>query len=159
VRPGIPAWLNEGLAVACEGQRWGTTRIKAFDPWFNPRRRNQLAEALQRDELHSLQTLIETHPGKVIQETSRSVSTYYAQVWALVLFLQQGADGKYADGYQRLLDSLDEFDPQQAARAAYIWSDRETMNAGDALFRSFISEDIETVEQEYLAFMRERFLN
>lgn len=158
VQPGIPAWLNEGLAVYCEGQRWGFEGIKEFDPWYNPTRRNQLADAIQRSRLHSLPRLLETHPGEVIHETSQSVSTYYAQVWALMLFLRHGADGKYAEGYQRLLSRLSEVDLQQHARAAQIWSEGRGSSYGEALFRSFISEDVDTVEREYRAFMRERFL-
>jgi len=86
------------------------------------------------------------------------VSTYYAQVWALVLFLEHGADGRYQERFHHLLKSLAEVDPEQAARAAHIASERELFNAGEALFRNYISEDLETVEQEYLAFMHERFL-
>ena len=154
----IPAWLNEGLAVSCEGQRWGSFGVKEFDAGYNPSRANVLAQALLSNRLHSLRTLLETHPGKIIEGSSRSVSVYYAQVWALMLFLQEGADGKYAEGFRRLLDKLGEVDIEQYARAVHIWSERESFNFGEALFRNFISEDVETVENEYFAFMRERFL-
>ncbi len=153
----VPAWLNEGFAVLCEGQRWGAAKVQSFDPWFNPRRRNAVEHAVATNRLHSLRKLLETHPGQVIQETSRAVSTYYAQVWALVLFLREGEDGKYDADFQRLLDKLHEVDLEQYARAAHIWSERGTFNFGEALFRTFISEDLDTVEQEYFEFLRQRF--
>lgn len=155
----IPAWINEGLAVRCEGQRWGNEGVREFDPWYNPMRRNRLAEAIISDELYSLRRLLRTHPGNEIDHTTEKVLTYYAQLWALVLFLEEGADGKYAEGYRRMLDQLDDADVEQYARAAHIWSERGEFNYGEALFRSFISEDLDTVEAEYRAFLRERFIN
>ncbi len=154
----IPAWLNEGLAVCCEGQRWGSQTIKEFDPWYNPMRRNDLTAALAGNRLHALHRLLETDAGRIIEGSNQSVATYYAQVWALMLFLREGANGKYAAGFQRLLSSLDQVDVEQHARASYIWSERPTFNLGEDLFRNFISEDLDTVEREYLAFMRDRFL-
>jgi len=154
----IPAWLNEGLAVASEGQRWGTYTVKEFDVWYNPARRNALAQALLANHLHSLRKLLETNAGEVIEGSTDSVNTYYAQVWALVLFLREGVGGKYAAGYHRMLSKLGEVDVEQYARAAHIWSDRATFNFGEALFRNFITDDLETAETEYFAFMRERFL-
>jgi hypothetical protein len=154
----IPAWLNEGLAVYCEGQRWGASRLERFDPWFNPQRSNELAAALSLNRLHSLATLLQTDAGRMIEGSSRSIATYYAQIWALVLFLREGENGKYAADFRRLLAALGDDDLEQFARASYIWSERATFNFGEALFRSFISEDLETVQKEYYDFMRARFV-
>lgn len=154
----IPAWLNEGLAVYCEGQRWDSHGLKTFDPVYNPSRRNDLATALIGNKVHSLRRLLQTDAGQMIEGSSRSVATYYAQVWGLILFLREGAGGKYAGGFQRLLDKLHELEIEQHARAAHIWSERPSFNFGEDLFRSFVSEDLATVEQEYLAYLRARFL-
>lgn len=154
----LPAWLNEGLAVYVEGQRWTSRGLDRFDPYFNPRRRNTLARATIADRLHPLEKLLRTHAGEVIQETSQSVLTYYAQVWALVLFLQDGADGKYAPGFQRLLDALHDSELSRHARAAHIWSQRPDYSFGEELFRSFISEDLDTIEREYLAFIKDNLI-
>lgn len=154
----LPAWLNEGLAVWCEGQRWGLRGLKAFEPGFNPRRHNDLAQALQTGRLHPLRDLLETHAGEVIDGSSRAVLTYYAQLWALMLFLQEGAEGRYAAGFARLLAAARTGDLEAHARAAHIWSEGAGYNYGEALFRSFISEELDAVEREYRAFMRARFL-
>jgi hypothetical protein len=154
----IPSWLNEGLAVYCEGQRWGTSQLKEFDPWYNPKRRNDLAEAVVAGRLHPLRELLETDAGKIIEGSDQSVGAYYSQVWALMLFLQNGVNGKYAASFQRLLGELGKADLRQYARTAHIWSDRESYNFGEALFRSFISDDLETAEREYVAFIRERLV-
>ena len=153
----IPAWLNEGLAVCCEGQRWGASSLERFDPWFNPQRSNELAAALSLNRLHPLKTLLETDAGRMIEGNSRSIGTYYSEIWALILFLQEGENGKYAADFKRLLAALGDENLEQFARASYIWSESETFNFGEALFRTFISEDLATVEKEYFAFMRTRF--
>lgn len=155
----VPSWLNEGLAVCCEGQRWGMRGVKEFDPWFNPKRRNELIEAIQMERLYTVRELLEMHPGSVLQETSSTISTYYAQVWSFVLFLSHGADGQYAEAFQAMLAKLPEVDFEKSARIAHIWSERGTFNLGEALFRRFISEDLDTIEEQYRAFLRTHFLD
>lgn len=158
VNPNIPAWLNEGLAVICEGQRWTSSGLVGFDPWYNPRRRNTLAEAVFNKRTFPLAQLIETHAGRILNETTSRVGTYYAQLWALLLFLREGEGGKYAAGFQRLLESVGNYDLEQFARVAHIWSEGRRYNYGEHLFRCFITEELDTFEQEYLAFLRERMV-
>ena len=154
----VPAWLNEGLAVLCEGQRWGKVGLKEFDPWHNPSRRNILADALLRDETMPLDELLRINAGHVVGGSTRKIGTYYAQLWALMLFLREGEEGKYAEGFARLLESLGAQDLELFARAAHVTSTRRTYNFGQALFSSFISNDLETVQREYTAFLRQRML-
>lgn len=158
VNRSIPPWLNEGLAVYCEGQRWGDKGVKTFDPWFNPSRRNDLAEALLANRLHPLSELLRTHAGAVLEGSSDGVASYYAQLWALVLFLREGELGKYAGGFRQMLDSLSTADLEQRAKAAFISAPEGEYSFGEGLFRSFITNDLERFEQEYVAFMKDRFL-
>ena len=158
VNPAVPAWLNEGLAVACEGQRWTGRGLKEFDAWYNPVRRNQLGEAMLRNKLFPFRELLATHAGKVVAETSTVVRTYYAQVWSLVLFLREGADGKYAENLSELCAALSSPDLDRLLRSESVWADQE-VSRGEALFRRFISDDLETFEKEYNEFMRERILS
>lgn len=152
----IPAWLNEGLAVVCEGQRWGSQTIDRFDPWYNPTRRNDLADAIAGDRLHPLRKLLSTDAGRIIGGSSRAVGAYYAQLWALILFLREGTGGKYAADFQRLLDSLGRGELEAHARAAHIGSESPEFNFGAEVFRGFISADLDALESEYQAFMRQR---
>jgi len=156
--PRVPAWLNEGLAVLCEGQRWGSTGLAEFDPWYNPQRRNTLAEVLLRDELFSLDELLRINAGHVVGGSSYKISAYYGQVWALMLFLREGEEGKYAEGFARLLAALGSSDLENYARAYHVQSPRRSYNFGRDLFCNFISDDLETVEREYQTFMRQRIL-
>lgn len=146
----VPAWINEGLAVVCEGQRWSGERLVNFDPWHNPLRRNVLAESLASGELFSLGELLATNAGRVIQLPSRAVGTYYAQLWALMLFLREGAGGRYAAGMTRMLRHLADAEPPAASRPA------RPQSAGEALFRRYIAEDLDAVSREFHEFIRTR---
>ena len=147
-----PAWLNEGLAVACEGQRWNGMRLASFDLRHNPVRRNRLADAILREELFPLRELLATHAGRVIQRSTRAVGTYYAQLWALVNFLRDGEDGKYAGGFANMLANLDSLGPGGVGDASS--HDPRAGSIGEGVFREYITDDLDQFESEYRLFMR-----
>ncbi len=147
-----PPWLNEGLAVACEGQRWEGPRLSSFDLRHNPVRRNRLADSILRKELFPLRELLATHAGRVIRRSTRAVGTYYAQLWALANFLREGQDGKYAAGFTRLLANLNTLGPGGVRDASN--HDPPAASIGEAVFREFITDDLEQFESEYRSFMR-----
>lgn len=158
VNPRVPAWLNEGLAVLCEGQRWSEKGLRDFDPWFNPQRRNRLGEAVQRKQLIPLRELLRMNAGHVIDDPGVRIDAYYGQVWALMLFLQEGEQGKYASGFQRLLAALGDVNLEESARSAFVTSDAAAFNFGEAVFAAYISHELDTVSQEYDRFVRERMI-
>jgi len=159
VHPAVPAWVNEGLATLCEGQRWTGSGLKEFDPAYNPVRRNQLAEAMLKNRLFPLKKLLSTNAGEVVHETSSRVATYYAQVWMLVLFLQEGEGGKYAPAFRQLRETLGSGELDDRLRVEQIWAEGKAVSPGEALFRSFITDDLDTFEHEYIAFLRARVLD
>lgn len=154
-----PIWLNEGFATAAEGFRWqGTDRV-TFDPYHNPKRRNQLAQAIVRNRLIPLPTLLEAHPSDFLRRPG-VVDTYYAQAWMLVLFLRDGADGRYRADLERLSAALTEGNLERYARAAFIRSAAGAEYNFDAyLFRSFFGADLVEIERQYVAFMRANVLS
>lgn len=156
--PDIPAWLNEGLAVLCEGQIWGNDGLRGFDKWHDPTRRNQLAEALVTEKLIDLPELLRMNAGNVVGGPQRQIRTYYAQVWALILFLEDGEGGKYAADFQRLLGALGKQNLEMHARAAHISSGSRRFSFGRDLFRAFFGDDLKQIDQEYVTFMRRRIL-
>ncbi len=149
-----PAWLSEGLAVWCEGQRWGPRGIERFDPWHNPPRRNALAEARIRGELRPLSELLRIHAGDVMHERSRRVLGYYGQVWALMLFLRFGDDGAHAARFDKLLDAVARGQVQTYVQAAGLGEPGAT-NPGTALFKAFFGPDIDTMNARYRRFVDE----
>ncbi len=149
----VPAWLNEGLAVVCEGQRWGNAGLVEFDPWHNPRRRNTLAEALLRDEIFPLDELLRINAGHVVGGSTRKISAYYGQVWALMLFLREGEEGTYAEKFASLRAALGSRELASTTGGAGA-----SRVMGRMLFTKYISDDLPTVQREYREFMHRRIL-
>jgi hypothetical protein len=151
----LPAWLNEGLATYCESYEYGLSKPK-FTPERNEFRLNSLRDALLAKNLVPLKRLLRTHAGRVIRDTSPGVYAYYAQAWSLIAFLRFGEDGKYSQRFEVLLQDLGT-ERLRVGVGAYIATTRtangEPMKFGEAVFRKYITEDLETFEKEYTKFM------
>ncbi len=152
----VPAWLNEGLASYCEGHEWQQDN-PVFTPGVNRFRMNSVRRALIKGSLFKLDDMLGTNAGKVIQSSSDKVETYYAQAWSMVTFLMQGPRGKYAPGFQRLRTELGTEEQRltvNAYIAAHPKSDGQALGAGEALFRSYITEDLEGFNADYGLWLR-----
>ncbi|MCK4659655.1 MAG: DUF1570 domain-containing protein [Phycisphaerae bacterium] len=150
----IPAWLNEGLATYCEGFDF-RDGAPVFLPRLNTFRLNPLRRTLTSDALIPLPKLLATHAGEVVGEGhSGLTSAYYAQVWALTVFLRHGQGGRYAPGFARMLEDIRNGSLHTKARAARLASGQPgQMSLGEAVFRAYITHDLETVEQHYRDYM------
>lgn len=150
----VPAWLNEGLAVQCEGQRWGKVGLKEFDPSFNPQRRAELADALEHGDTFPLAELLRIDAGHVIGGSPRKIGGYYGQLWALLLFLQDYNHGQYKPGLEHLLKTLCAEDLETYAQAMFVNSHEQEFSLGENVFRAFISPDLDTVDREFRAYVQ-----
>lgn len=146
----LPAWLNEGLATYCESYELPQGKVR-FTPQRNTFRLNALREALTTDSILPLRALLSTDAGRVINRgRSRLTKTYYAQAWALVCFLRHGMDGLYADGFQNMLDAIVSGELAGAAKVARIQPKaRGATSFGESAFRAYITDDLETLEQQF----------
>jgi hypothetical protein len=151
-----PPWLNEGLACYMEGHSWHDDR-PVFTPGRNLFRHNHLRAAVHGGRLIPLPELLGTHAGREVRGTSARVMTYYAEVWALMLFLRDGADGRYAGKLDTLLAELGSDKMTQALRgmiAATPTPDGRPISIGEAIFRAYISDDLDRFGDEFDRFVR-----
>jgi len=113
----VPAWLNEGFACFHEAVETSTGRPR-FTPGKNSHRINSLRDGLQRDDVLTLRQILETDAGTVIsREDSVRTQVYYAQTWALVMFLRSGVNGRYASKLHALISDVagDEYRVRESA--------------------------------------------
>ncbi|MSR17799.1 MAG: DUF1570 domain-containing protein [Phycisphaerales bacterium] len=104
LRDTLPSWLEEGIACFMEGYRIRSQEESAlFIPWRNLERFGELRGAVRREKLIPLESLISRQPQDFLAESRDGLLTYYAQVWALVHYLNEGEQGKYRTGLTRIL--------------------------------------------------------
>jgi hypothetical protein len=151
----IPAWINEGLATRFEAFDLDAKNRPIFTPERNYLRLNHLRAALTSHSLAPLPEILATHAGIEIQKPTTRVAHYYAQAWSLVLYLLQPPRvNPYHDGFRRLLQELGTDAMVRSARA-YLAADTDgTMSEGEAVFRAYVTDDLEKFQQDYEAFLR-----
>jgi len=149
----VVAWLNEGLAT-----QWESFDLKGPRPVFTPRRNYHRANSL-REALHGsegwtpLERLLAMHAGHAVVQTGQTTRGYYAQVWALVLFLREGNNRAYADKFAQLLVDVGTQRLNIAVKAyRAVTPDSGGIPHGEVIFRRYISEDLDGFEAEYRAF-------
>ncbi len=150
----IPAWLNEGLACYFESFDVDQTNRALFKPEKNTLRIPALREALAAQTLIPLREILSTNAGIAVQQSSTHVQNYYAQEWSLVVFLMRDSqDNLYRDAFRQLLNELGTEEMDRKVRA-YLAADTDArMSTGEAVFRAYLTEDIDGLEAQYHAFL------
>ncbi|MEJ2705751.1 MAG: hypothetical protein P8Z79_25215, partial [Sedimentisphaerales bacterium] len=155
----LPSWLDEGVAMLFEthAAENGTLR---FEPAANAYRLDALSRTLSKCKMMPLEKLIATQPGDVLAtDQAEAVTAFYSQSYALIRFLREADDGRYAASYKRLLaDGLRGNWPLDEV-SKHIATDRSVPRnilwnhiVGLLLFQEYVSKNFEPVEREYLAF-------
>lgn len=145
----VPPWLNEGLACYCEGHDW-SGRTPRFTPGKNPYRMNAVRRALMRGSLFKLEEMLATNAGAVLRFSPKRVAAYYAQAWSLVAYLIHGKT--YSESFARLRRELGT-EKMRLTISGYLAA-RPTLagrriSRGEALFRTYITDDFERFSAEY----------
>lgn len=157
-KQGLPVWLEEGIATFMEGYRSDPERRDRprFLGWANIERFDQLRSAAARGELMSLEELLDATPQSMLQTTTKGTLTWYAQVWALVHFLNEGEQGRYKPGLQsavrdaaegRLGRVMNEKVGSRLARSAGL------TRRGPGLVLAYFTLDMEEISTQYAAFI------
>ena len=151
----IPPWLNEGLATYFEAFDIDLrTNLPVFKPETNYIRTRSLRDALVADALIPLKRILGTHAGLEIQERVAHVRSYYAQVWSLVQFLiRSDQDNLYRDGFRQLLRDVGTETMDRRARAFLATDTEGGMTYGEAVFRAYVTDDLETFQTKYEAYL------
>lgn len=152
----MPIWLEEGVAAFMEGHKW-TPKGWVFSGWMNVERFETLRDAHTRNELMSLEDVLNSAPDAMVGWNSQGAVLYYGQVWALVHFLREGENGKYAASFERLIGDAAEGRlstfvlTQMGERAAGSLSARRI---GPMILVAYFDRDLSKVSREYAAFVK-----
>ncbi|MBL4698389.1 MAG: DUF1570 domain-containing protein [Phycisphaerales bacterium] len=106
----MPVWLDEGVACMMEGFRWDPQfpDHPRFMAWANTERFDQLRDAYNSDALMPIHSLLTLRPQDlIIAPTGQPTALiYYAQVWALIHFLNEGEGGRYSSTLEQILQDI-----------------------------------------------------
>ena len=157
----LPTWLEEGIACYMEGTRLSRDGgPSTFRPWRNFERWSELREAVRSDELIPLAQLLDGTPQEFLKDGKNSLLTYYAQVWALVQFLQDGEGAKYSENFSKLIQDAasGKLAGRLAASKAIIGKKgRERavqLRTGNAVILEYFNPDFATFSDEYSTFVK-----
>ncbi|MCP4837499.1 MAG: hypothetical protein GY895_22365 [Phycisphaera sp.] len=155
----LPTFLEEGLAAYAEGHSFRRRDEEPrFLPWRNLERYGQLRGANYRGRLIDLDQLVTRPPQAFVADGERALLTYYAQVWALVHYLVEGAEGRYLPGLRRLLrdaadgriaTSLYDADRSASRRGRLLGP-----NASRAIIATYFDRDYGRFKDGYEAFLK-----
>ena len=93
----LPVAIEEGLATYMEGFKWGGDGgdVPRFLPWANDERFGRLREISGDKAIEPLDRLLRSTPQELVSEDADAALNYYAQVWALIHYLNEGEGGKH----------------------------------------------------------------
>lgn len=154
LRSQLPLWLEEGIATYMEGYVTHPDGLPKFRPWANRERYQTLRDAVRADRLIPLPELLAHSPQTFLETGKSRLLVYYAQVWALTLFLAEGEQGRYLDGLQQVL--LDAAQGRLVSRSLAMTRRRggpSSVRLGPTVLEAYFDRDLDGFQETYLAFI------
>lgn len=154
----LPIWLEEGIATYMEGYRSNEGKV-TFNPKANRERNDALRGAIRSGYLIPISELLSKTPQGFLDSSKNSLLRYYAQVWALTLFLAEGEDGRYRAALGELLTDAAEgrfasrMMTSQALAGARKRGSMAQVRLGPAVLHEYFNPNLEEFERQYVAYM------
>lgn len=148
----LPPWMEEGLATFMEGHRMRNERTTIeFLPWRNLERFSELRSVVREGRMVSLGQLVSGTPQSFLGDGRDSLLSYYAQVWALMHFLNEGEGGRYRAAFRQLID--DAANGRMADRMGLVR--RSRLMPGRLVLSQYFKVDERELDRQYQAFVKQ----
>ena len=160
MRHRLPLSIEEGLCVSAEGFHIrADENTVVFVPRHNPSRYGTLRKAIVNRRWTPARRLLRMTAGDTITGMTEEALTWYAQVWALSMFLRTSEH--YREGFARLLEDARSGSlhiamnvPRDAYDELMKRGGHYSRTVGLPVFRHYITADLDTFERRYVAFSR-----
>jgi hypothetical protein len=154
----LPSWAEEGICTVTEGLELTADSVR-FDESRNIPRFTALRETIVNGRWTPAAQLLALDAGDAIGSHPQAAGGYYAQLWAMVLFIR--SDPQYSAGFRRMMADAEAGKLNEAfgmSQEDYL----RVMATGRAynkrvakgLFEHFIARDGAAFEAGYSAFAR-----
>jgi len=148
----LPPWMEEGLATFMEGHRMRNERMTIeFLPWRNLERFSELRSVVREGRMVSLGQLVSGTPQSFLGDGRDSLLSYYAQVWALMHFLNEGEGGLYRAAFQQLIN--DAATGRMTDRMGL--ARRSRLMPGRLVLSQYFKVDERELDRQYQAFVKQ----
>lgn len=149
----VPTWVNEGLACLFEAHEWNGT-MPRFSMRKNVFRQEYLRKAFSEGKLIPLEKLLTSRPLGVVDDSQTKLLVYYAQVWALMSFLEETKVKKWHEGFEKMLADIGRKEFTVKTRGYLVtMMNKKKSSFAVAAFLRYITEDIEKFEIAYKKYM------
>ena len=156
----LPLCIEEGVATYMEGFRQGADGVR-FQPWYNLERFGALRSAARDGRLIDLDDILDGSPESFLRDGGEQLLTYYAQVWALTHFLNEGNGGRYRSALRQLLDDAATGRMDRRLRTSAVLAEARrqgrggvrAFSRGRAVVLEYFDPDDAAFEQRYLQFV------
>lgn len=159
----LPVWMEEGIACWMEAVRpgRGEASTRPFMPWRNYERFGELRNGARTDTFIPLEALLDSTPEQFLKQGKDRLLLYYAQVWALVHFLNEGENGRYRDALRQLVSDAaagrlagrmanSQAFPNPRARSMHLAS-----RVGKWVLLEYFNPRFAEIKEQYERFLRE----
>lgn len=152
----LPTWLEEGIATFMEGYIQNEEGAIEFLPWANRERYRTLRQAVRSKTLIEIRELLTRTPQSFLKSSKVDLLVYYAQVWALVHFLNEGQNGNYKQALSHLLadaaKGVTPMPPKNVSKSQAATGSRARLSPGVIL--KYLDIDLNDFELQYLQFVK-----
>jgi hypothetical protein len=155
----LPVTLEEGVATYMEGFRWdapGSDKAN-FLPWSNWERYEQLRQAERNGKLVPLDKLMRSTPQELMAGDPDNALVYYAQVWALIHFLNEDGGGQYSKALRAMVSDaangrlIPRIQRELGSRTAGVYAARR---GGVDLLALYTGRSAGALDSDYQAFIK-----
>ncbi len=153
----LPVSWEEALSTYMEGFRYDFAKgVATFKPWANMERFDRLREAHSEGRMLTLSEWQRSTPQRLMQRSPSAALDFYAQGWAVIHFLNEGAGGTHAPALRSLVSdaahggTIAKIRTELGGRAASAYASRR---GGADLFKVYTGKAAEELDAEFAAFV------